>query len=604
MSMTALHHLESLLQRHSSAAQARLWTVEESLDGHIAKLQKRLRSQGSSTPPEALQETAVRRFWPSLRLGSFKEARLVSFGLSLPIGSQRLRVIEDEARFSALLTDVDKYLPNKSLYRHCYLGLFKGYFTYDPEAESTPSSGMENWNHLRLYLGKRAPQVLGGRSNPQWTETLQQHCALFTPSPCVKYGARLLTGDRSEIDELRNVLRIPDSAWFMRKLFLAQIEAAVAKDDPGFLKVLQRALDLIEENALIRDEGLALVLDRFAASSGATTVHASLRNAAVSNWGNPWLQLNAMRWGRVTFAARAMVTEWLKLEFIEDFFTLLAEDGTGDTRRLKFWKRYVHAMDDVHFALGQDALTSSAPDFVALRKKMAGLATPLQGTVRANNAFVMHMGPVVMVEFSGQGNACYGYEGKENLPFRYDVPLVTSVNGRNSLKRSSRVLWMNHQDNVHGFGSWEERFENQLSALNVLPNSSRPNSSRPNAPAVRRVIPAQVQDRSRVIPGRTENARTTVPFQRGVPAAVRVIPQRVATRSSAPLPYDEWLSCPYSRTALDAFVQQQGLVVEDLTWMNGNLWVRTDATDSHTNRILENWGFVFKSFAKGWWKAR
>lgn len=599
MSMTALQRLQSLLQSHSSAAQARPWAVEQSIDGHIARLRRRLKSPGSSTPPDALQEAAVRRFWPSMQLDTFKEARLVSFGLALSVGPQRQRVIEDDARFSALLSDVDKYLPNKPLYRHCYMGLFNGYFAYDPDAKATPRRGKENWNHLRHYLGERAPQVLGGRSNPQWTETLQQHHELFTPNPCVKYGARLLTGDRTEVDELRSVLRIPDSAWFMRKLFLAQIEAAVAKDDPGFLEVLQRALDLIEENALIRDEGLALVLDRFAVRSGASTVHAALRNAAVNNWGNPWLQLNAMRWGRVTPAARAMVTEWLKLEFIEDFFTLLAEDGTGDTRRLEFWKRYVHSMDDVHFALGQDALTSPAPDFVALRKKMAGLATPLQGTVRANNAFVMHMGPVVMVEFSGQGNACYGYDGVEKLPFQYDAPLVTSVNARNSLKHSSRVLWMNHQDNVHGFDRWEDRFEHQLAALNLSPKSARP-----AAPAVRRVIPAQVQERPRVAPGSSAALAAALSGRREAPVAARLAPHPTATRPAPPPPVDDWLSGIYSRKALDTFAERHGFVVEDLTRLNGNLWVRADAVNPHVNRTLENWGFVFKNSAKGWWKAR
>ena len=42
-----------------------------------------------------------------------------------------------------------------------------------------------------------------------------------------------------------------------------------------------------------------------------------------------------------------MVADWLKLEFIETFFTKLAEDGFGDPRRMNFWKRYVKAINHI-----------------------------------------------------------------------------------------------------------------------------------------------------------------------------------------------------------------------------------------------------------------
>jgi len=53
-----------------------------------------------------------------------------------------------------------------------------------------------------------------------------------------------------------------------------------------------------------------------------------------------------------------MVADWLKLEFIETFFTKLAEDGLGDPRRMNFWKRYVKSIDHIEFALGSSARNS------------------------------------------------------------------------------------------------------------------------------------------------------------------------------------------------------------------------------------------------------
>lgn len=80
---------------------------------------------------------------------------------------------------------------------------------------------------LRTYLGKRSSRILEGDRNPQWAESLQQHKTLLSEDPCMRYGGPLLAGDHAEVDELREVLNISDSSWFMRKLYLAQVRAAV-----------------------------------------------------------------------------------------------------------------------------------------------------------------------------------------------------------------------------------------------------------------------------------------------------------------------------------------------------------------------------------------
>ena len=62
-------------------------------------------------------------------------------------------------------------------------------------------------------------------------------------------------------------------------------------------------------------------------------------------------------------------------------------------------------------ALGADARDNSSPDFKTLRKKMAGLVVPLQDNVRSNNAFIMRIGPLVIVEFSGYSNGRATWRG-------------------------------------------------------------------------------------------------------------------------------------------------------------------------------------------------
>ena len=83
----------------------------------------------------------------------------------------------------------------------------------------------------------------------------------------------------------------------------------------------------------------------------------------MAQWGNPWLSLNRTKWSLVGDDARTMVAGWLKLVLIQQFFSLLAADGSNNVRRLKFWERYHDSIDDMYFALGGTALWHRGTDF-------------------------------------------------------------------------------------------------------------------------------------------------------------------------------------------------------------------------------------------------
>jgi hypothetical protein len=594
--MDALSKLKSLLALAPQGHLVRPWAVEKTIDGHISLLERRRKDGPAAYVPKHLQEEAVTRFWSSKRVDNLKDARLVSHGVALPVGPQRLRVIEDKERFPALLEGVDKYLPIPKQYRRCYQGLMFGYFDYDPEAKEAPKIGCENWTILRDYLGNRADRVRDGERNPQWIDSLQQHKTLFGENPCMSYGAALLAGETREVDELREVLNISASSWFMRKLYLAPVQAAVGKPQSEFLDLLPRVLDLLQDNESVHDEGLVLVLDRFARLR-APPLAIPLRDAAVNRWGNPWLKIYAPRWGRVSPEARAMVSEWTKLEFIKAFFTLLAGEHTSDSRRLEFWARYVSAIDDIHFALGADARQNSSTDFKTLRSKIADISVPLQDNVKSNNAFIMRIGPVVIVEFSGFSNACYGYTFNDSLPFRFDKPLVLPKDSKNSLKHSSRELWLSHKDGINGYKTWEERFEAELAGrFGVKLQKSTVKQvmmNLPLAPPLQPPTPQAIQKASgaSVAPrpvARTQNA-----------PHVTTTPHRSDTEVSSDI--SSFKATKYSRKLLERFAEQFGLQIEDMSMDGGNLWIRTDDSNIDINEVLLNWRFVFKNASKGWW---
>ncbi|MBK6961593.1 MAG: hypothetical protein IPH23_10645 [Gammaproteobacteria bacterium] len=576
--LNALDHLRALLDAARIPSLNRPWRVEREIDGHISRLEKYIKDGASQHVPKDRQEEAIRRFWISRRLDNLKDARLVCFGVALPMGPQSERVIEDPERFPALLDGADQFLPKPRQYRRCYQGLLSGYFAYDRDHKDTPPAGRTNWETLRTYLGDRAKKTIDDRYNPAWVDSLQQHQTLFSTDPCGRYGPPMLDGDSTEIDVLRSHLNISDKSWFMRRLFLAQINAAIQRIDSEFLTVLERILAMIRDNGIIHDEGLALVLNRHACIPR-PPLAIPLRDAAVSRWGNPWLALNSMRWGHVTPAARAMVAEWLKLEFIEAFFTLLAEERSGDSRRLEFWKRYVHAIDSIHFALGTDARTSKRPDFVTLRKKMEKLSIDLDDALRTNNAFIMQMGPVVIVEFGGYSNACYGYDATRPLPFDYGQRVVTRVNAHNSLKHSAHRLKWRHQDGIHGWSKWEQWFEAELTKhFNI----------RPKTPSSDLQLPQ---------PTRPTMANQSTRTESPPPTQTPLSPVRANTVLRAAM------TTTYRRQALSVLAAEFGLRIDDLTADNGNLWVRTDDSNRDINTILLRWGFQYRA-GKGWWKGR
>lgn len=574
--MTALDHLSRLLHGKLSAAEWPHRQLDGLLDETIKKLETHNKSGANSSVPEDLLQAAVRKFWDTQCFETFRDARLVSFGMCVPSRDSGPCIMEDRQRFQAVLdrqTGVDQWVNEPRWYRRCYQGLVRSYFTYDAKLDQVPTVGKQNWADLREYLKERTRNIVDRQVNPDWVITAVENRKLFENEPCAPYAADVLSGDRSQIDLICEQLGVVKSSWFLRELILAQVRQATKLNHERFKDLIPRLLELLSKNLVLRDRGLILILNKYVSATH-SGINEPLQNASVEWWGNPWLPSNEARWGGVVPAAREMVTEWLKREFIEAFFTKLAEDGVGDRRRAEFWLRYVKSMDNIQFALGTFALLSRNRDFDTLRKKMAGLYTELKTTDSSNNAFIMTLGDLVAVEFGGMGNAFYGYDLRETLPFDASRPVCTTINAPNSLKHKDRMLWMQHQDGIKGWNKWEEMFEATLKEHFDI---------RPDATA-RRIVPL--------------GGAAAVPVSTildSAPAATRLPAQPKATGQNTCVKRN------FSMGALHAFTRAHKFEVDDNRKLNGNLWVRTDNNDTQINKTLLDWGFRYKS-GKGWWR--
>lgn len=556
--MSPLSHLSTLLKAGTGIGAQPLGRNDE-IDASLAAMHKRAGGRTTTHIPVDQQLSALQRFWETQDTPAFRDAYLVSWGLHISHRPESPCILENGAHLERLLSCVDSWGKRPAAYRRCYQGLVKSYFCYRPTSEAGKVNARANWPMFRDYLFERNSRISDDRANPDWVTTALANRQLFGKDPCAPYVDTLLQGDTGVIDSLCDQLSISKTSWFLEKLVMAQVSKAVEQNDDEFTGLLQRLLHVLASNPVLRDLGLRHLLDRYANVPG-LNLHQGLRELTINWWGNPWLPSNETRWGGVTPEAKAMVSNWLKLEFIEDFFTKLAEDGLGDPRRMDFWKRYVHAIEHIEFALGSSARNSREPDFVALRKKMKGLICELDAP-GTNNAFIMRMGRLVAVEFSDPGNALYGYDSSESIPFDTSRPLRLPLDVDNSLKQKSKsVLWQSHLGAPDSWNKWETLVEEKLR---------------------RRfgIAPALFRQASLV--------QSQKPLNRQPPRS---------TPSS-----NQLRQPPYSRHALESFVQQNGLKIDDKSSLGGNLWILAGSEDMKISNVLVDWGFKYKP-GKGWWK--
>lgn len=377
------------------------------------------------------------------------EFYFVCWGLTEVCGKHR-PLIEDGAHFSGLISEVQRRKPATLLWQ----GLLDAYFRYVPSSDQLV--GEKNWQLLRMWLAQDLNK-LRQRTSPglvphlPWLGTLADQRNLLADNPCRAYAQEALRGEGKKIDQIKADLSIPETGWFWRELVSSQVdEAAGWRDDERFKTVLDTLIPQLREHPILRDVSLAKLLTRYTACTD-QSAHEGLKQFSVETWGSPQLA-KQVGWGGVEPKVKAMVSQWLVLEDLRDFFELLQADRAADQRRLKFWLRFIKQISFSHIVLGSHIWSSHDPDWVAFRRKKKGRISRLDGGSGSRNAFIMKIGHYYFVEFGETGDACYGYtEGNE--PFKLGAGLLRYPD---DLKDKPRcAFWGSHID---GRKKWERKF--------------------------------------------------------------------------------------------------------------------------------------------------
>jgi len=444
--------------------------------------------------------SAMASFRRTGKIDGFQDLKYVCLGMGT-LDSQGWCAVAD----TRLRNRVAELVEGQSEMRRrirCFQALLSSFWSFPLNGKQTSEEAKAGWVVQRQWLSAERERILKSKEpKPPWFSDLTKHVALLSAQPCERFGAALLRGDSSELQDARESLAIPLDSWVVEEAVIAQMRAGCALNDEAFKARLPNLINIgtgrggVELGEPLRLRSVALLVSRYA-KCRERPEHIALRDAAVSIVGNPWLR-RAIWDARVVDAkgrpdddTREMVNGWLKRRLITDFFQLLSVDGTGDSRRVDYWLRFEPAIEDMWFALGSDARYRRGEQFADFKNRAKGRLLDLDGTTADNNAFVMRVGRYLLVEFGAKGNAMYVFEwsslGQPLLDILTSGKAWASVS-IHRLKDSSHTERMIHRDS--SAQTWEQKFDAYL-----IPHIGRPSDPPNRVGAVRRVTSQAFSD--------------------------------------------------------------------------------------------------------------
>lgn len=473
-----MNPLDTLRTRLSSAFEAGLrradgW-ADEAADRRMVQRVREMHDGPGSPPDPATIASAVAHFRRTGEPEGWRGLKRVCFGAG-SVDEKGWCVLADD-RLRGRLIELAQGQQEARKRVRCYQSLLSSYWSF-PLA-SADARAKAGWLALREWLDRRMQPISRDLlRTPGWFQTIADHRNLLRDDPCGRYGPKLLSGDGSEFRAAVAGLGIPSDSWVPEEAVIAQMRAGCGLGHERFREILPALLSVamgragIAPSKSLQTRCVAMLVARYAEVPG-TPEHPVLRDAAIGVIGNPWLRRAS--WdanvvderGQPDNAAREMVFGWLKRRLIKDFFELLSEDGTGDSRRLDYWLRFEPFVDDMWFALGSNARWRRGEAFEDFRARAKGRLLNLEATTADNNAFVMRMGNHVAIEFGETGNALYLFRwdglppavsqkllsGKE----RVDVTIHQLKSAQHSL------LTKRHRDSPVAMESWEQKFDAEI----------------------------------------------------------------------------------------------------------------------------------------------
>jgi len=188
-------------------------------------------------------------------------------------------------------------------------------------------------------------------------------------------------------------------------------------------------------------------------------------------WKNPKLKAAgiATAWNRVPDPVWRMALGWVNERNLKDFFDILAARNNADEGRLAFWSKYMKQISWTRLVFGADtmALKRTNTGVRELIAREEGAYAQLTSKPEVD-AFMMQLGPYLIIEFSKKPNACYVYQA-DQLPFEpYSRHYEGGSSDLGAGYRDGCALRIVHRD------GWASRAEQELRQLGIIPDAAGP----------------------------------------------------------------------------------------------------------------------------------
>lgn len=343
-----------------------------------------------------------------------------------------------------------------------YFPLLYSYFAL--EEKELKSSKNDNWVGLRQILSENRSSIFQSTNRPKkWLMTLTDNPELLTTEPSKKLIRQFLKDkDDTRVSTELESLSIASNSWFWDNLVYSGIKSIQSMKEDEFLMMIGRFLRLMEKHPIYTNDILVALLERYAVSSLRETVHDRLKDISLGQWGNPQYDSSA-GWQNVTFSAKRMVIQWFVRADLEAFFNVFSD--TADTDRFDYWMKFIDKISFSQIFLGPKAIESRRREHEKFRETNKGRLKSLTGSTASNNAFLLKINNVYIVEFSDTGNACYGYS---KLPYEANKKLIPLHHLKN--KKTSVFLSNGRGAGLSHSGNWQPKFDQRLASLGIFPS--------------------------------------------------------------------------------------------------------------------------------------
>ncbi len=340
-----------------------------------------------------------------------------------------------------------------------YFPLLYSYFALENEdVKNKPAI----WLQLRDVLNTNRSGVYRDLKRPKkWMNTLVDYSEILSNLPTKSFIKRFLEDkDASSVANELESLKMAPNSWFWDDLIKSSIQSIKGMNEQDYLKIIPGFLELAEQNVLYTTDILIALLERYARTSERGKVYEVLKYLSLNQWGNPQYDSSA-GWNNVNADTKRMVIQWFVRADLEAFFKLFS--ASADVNRFNYWIKFIDKISFSQIFLGPSAFQSHQPQHKKFRDLNRGRLKKLVGSTPTNNAFMLKIENLYVIDFSDTGNACFIVN---KIPYNENKLEVH----RDILKPWNNLLKLSHTP------GWQSRFDSKMAELGVFSNHTEGNN--------------------------------------------------------------------------------------------------------------------------------